>query len=931
MLFDKNLWRARSRPFLDGSQGEILSDNDCSLHLPVPFEPNEAEFAPHEPNTPDNVQLTERKSPELAFPSKLGHAVFDAHGVAPAHQPRQHGTTVAKCEATTDALSQSTYRTAPLQLLSKADDDRPRRFTWTNPFHAPRTTGLDPPRLNVGTSATGVTTAILRLENKRRQKSKQRGQHSLTVWHRHHGNTRLPVRTAWRPTYRNSMCPAGVALLHPAAPLLLDYATTGCPVNTSEPWSRHQIVTALRRGPHISALAPDALEQFNSEIDKKVAAGQARLVVWDTIKHHLPRNLKISPIAMVPHKSRAYRAILDLSFGIRLPDGSTTPSVNATTVKTVPKGAVDQLGHVLTRIIHAFADPPSDAPIYMAKWDIKDGFWRLDCKKGQEWNFTYILPSSHVANPKNPTLVVPTSLQMGWIESPAYFCTASETARDVATLYMESAIGSLPHHKFCHYTQVTDDYLRLPTNSSTPMELWYMLEDFVDDFIGLAIPQTRVHLDHVATGTMMGIHDVFPPNNINTNDPISETKLRKGDGAWATTKELLGLTFDGTNRTVWLSTEKRNLLLNTLTGWLRRDAASGMPFDEFQSTLSKLQHAFITIPAGRGLLSPFYRVLGVKPLYVHLTKNAVLCMAVADCRTFLRESVSSPTACKNLVSGWPDFVGITDASAHGLGGVIVGELRAVPPTVFRLKWPESIRNNIVSADNPEGTITNSDLEMAGLFMLWLVMEDVCNPLTNAHVALFSDNSPTVHWVQRLAAKHSTVAMQLVRALALRLQLQHTSPLTPLHIAGKKNALTDIPSRSFGSEPTWFCESDTDLSTLFNASFPLPNQASWTVYQPSSKIATRLISTLQTKVFTLDEWRRLPTPGRNIGPVGEPMLHLWDWTRTCTIPRTCTKHAPSLAMPPEFEADTTGEDTKFALGQSLWLSRPLERRFPWPQE
>ena len=71
----------------------------------------------------------------------------------------------------------------------------------------------------------------------------------------------------------------------------------------------------------------------------------------------------------------------------------------------------------------------------MAKWDIKDGFWRLDCEAGEEWNFAYVLPSSVASN--DIMLVVPTSLQMGWIESPPYFCVASETARDVAAMYVE--------------------------------------------------------------------------------------------------------------------------------------------------------------------------------------------------------------------------------------------------------------------------------------------------------------------------------------------------------------------------------------------------------------------------------------------------------------------------------------------------------------
>jgi len=92
--------------------------------------------------------------------------------------------------------------------------------------------------------------------------------------------------------------------------------------------------------------------------------------------------------------------------------------------------------------------------------------------------------------------------------------------------------------------------------------------------------------------------------------------------------------------------------------------------------------------------------------------------------------------------------------------------------------------------------------MAGLLMLWLVIEDLFRIESGAHVALFSDNQPTVSWVQRLASKSSVVAGQLVRALALRLKTTGASLLTPLHIAGVENAITDIPSRSFGSVNKW---------------------------------------------------------------------------------------------------------------------------------
>ena len=389
----------------------------------------------------------------------------------------------------------------------------------------------------------------------------------------------------------------------------------------------------------------------------------------------------------------------------------------------------------------------------------------------------------------------------------------------------------------------------------------YVFEVYMDDFIDLAIPTCQQDLDHLASATMTGIHDVFPAAPTPAEDPISSRKLGKGDGAWANVKDILGMTFDGTDKTIWLSEEKRDALLVTLKTWMRKASKRcGIAFDEFRTTLSKLQHAFLTVPAGKGLLSAFYVILRLQPPIVYLHTNTNLRNAVADCRTFLRETVSSPTKCRNLVTGWPDFIGITDASGHGLGGVIIGEQRKVPPIVFRLQWPQDISDNIVSDANPNGEITNSDLEMAGLLMLWLVMEEVCE-VKNAHVALFSDNSPTVHWVQRLAAKHSHVAMQLIRALALRLHLAQASPLTPMHIAGVNNSLTDIPSRSFGSDAAWYCKTDTQLLTLFNKTFPLPNQASWTVFRPSSKLAMRVISILRMRAFTADEWRRLPKKRR----------------------------------------------------------------------
>ncbi len=49
--------------------------------------------------------------------------------------------------------------------------------------------------------------------------------------------------------------------------------------------------------------------------------------------------------------------------------------------------------------------------------------------------------------------------------------------------------------------------------------------------------------------------------------------------------------------------------------------------------------------------------------------------------------------------------------------------------VFRLQWPPDVTAIVISDSNPKGAITNSDLELAGLVILWLMMEHVCGPLT----------------------------------------------------------------------------------------------------------------------------------------------------------------------------------------------------------
>ena len=84
----------------------------------------------------------------------------------------------------------------------------------------------------------------------------------------------------------------------------------------------------IDRGPHVLALQPEAVKILAEEVAVKEKKGQCKVVLWDDMMDGPPEELKVSHIAMIPHKSRLFRAILDLSFVLRLKNGKLLPSVN---------------------------------------------------------------------------------------------------------------------------------------------------------------------------------------------------------------------------------------------------------------------------------------------------------------------------------------------------------------------------------------------------------------------------------------------------------------------------------------------------------------------------------------------------------------------------------------------------------------------------
>ena len=213
--------------------------------------------------------------------------------------------------------------------------------------------------------------------------------------------------------------------------------------------------------------------------------------------------------------------------------------MNKATEHVAPAEAMDQIGTVLRRIIEALAAALlEEGPITFSKLDIKDGFWRMTSAEGEEWNFAYVLPS----NPGEPVqIVVPSALQTGWAESLPFFCAASETARDVAETYTSKRVGTLSAHPLEEGTMPPDLAFdeRLPRvadmEGNEKSTFLQMLEVYVDNCIQMAQTQDPTILRHCTRAVMHGIHSVFPPPEVSGHsgeDPISQKKLRDGEGLW---------------------------------------------------------------------------------------------------------------------------------------------------------------------------------------------------------------------------------------------------------------------------------------------------------------------------------------------------------------------------------------------------------------
>jgi hypothetical protein len=234
-----------------------------------------------------------------------------------------------------------------------------------------------------------------------------------------------------------------------------------------------------------------------------------------------------------------------------------------------------------------------------------------------------------------------------------------------------------------------------------------------------------------------------------------------------------------------------------------------------------------------------------------------------DWLALLRLVERRPTHVKELVEHRPQYQGFVDASKWGVGRVWSSGIASMIPIVWFLEWPQEIRDQFCSSANKSGKLTISDLELTGILLHWIVLEQAVDTNTLKHnsIAIWCDNLPAVAWTYKFRTSTSSIAARILRALAVRLHKNQTALLSVEHISGIFNNMADVASRKHNTNRKHFL-------TNFSARFPPPQDACWTLFQFSDKVTSKIYSELLSQQLTLESWRQLSTKGHAFGQLGD---------------------------------------------------------------
>ena len=698
---------------------------------------------------------------------------------------------------------------------------------------------------------------------------------------------------------------SSLSFKHPATRLLRHYKHHGAPVKLhSAPWSRQQLTAAVRRGPHRSCI--DHIDFLEEEFVDMINKEQWIVLPYSSVKH-LP-GLRLSPPGVVPQRGRRPRWICDYTWS----------GVNNDTTPLAPLDAM-QFGHALDRFLRELllADPKL-GPLYLLKLDISDGFYRVNLSIDDIPKLGVVFPTRPG---QEPLVALPLVLPMGWKNSPPIFSAATETSADLANIALQSDEMPQPH-PLNHHASLLDDPAPTPTPTlpspsitsksspslrpcprpnppSTPSAMpsprphpinipcpktrdpslpshtraAAYVDVFVDDFI--AICQGHQQKSVVRSTLLHAVDAVFRPNdfydNLSRREPVSLKKLRQGDCSWNTIKSVLGWIINTTSMTIKLPPHRQERLGEILASV--PPSQKRLSVKKWHRILGELRSMALALPGARNMFSAMQEALTCAPKHRVALKKGVH-QAINDFRWMYKDITSRPTRIAELIPLLPSALGYHDASGKGAGGVWYPtpdlDARFYPrqPLVWRLQWPLDITNNIVSTSNPHGTITNSDLELAGGLLHLEILAQYFD-IRERTVLSKTDNLATLFWQRKGNTSKSKVPAQLLRIFGIH-QRHHRYVPRHDYIPGLSNPMADDASRLFHLN-------DSQFLSYFNTTHKLQQPTSYKLAMLPSQMSLAVISVLRMKKFNTASLLAVPPPPIHIGTSGSSTQLSWAST------------------------------------------------------
>ena len=328
---------------------------------------------------------------------------------------------------------------------------------------------------------------------------------------------------------------------------------------------------------------------------------------------------------------------------------------------------------------------------------------------------------------------------------------------------------------------------------------------------------------------------IYPTVKGELKDSISLKKAAAGDGNWEVTKEILGWVINTSKGTISLSPKRLSDLAELLN---ISPTQQRMSRKKLERLIGKLRSMHLAIPSAIG---HFYHIQRALTTANHKTAylSAAFHQDIAHWQGLCTRMRLRPTFLAEIVQRLPTDLGYADASGLGGGGVWLDPNDDGTHFVWRYQWPADIQADLVSVTNPNGGITNSDLELAALVLHEATFPQVCKnsawraPLTG------SDNTPTVAWTFKEASTINPVVANLLRIRSIQNTNSSITPAVFYH-PGLLNTMADDASRLF------HLPNPTFLPLFSNKYHPEQSPSSWTICHPPNAVVSSVISALRKR-------------------------------------------------------------------------------------